>query len=190
MPDVGRVPPFDRPASYDDLLKLPPNLVAEIVEGELQASARPPVPHARLAARLGSRIIPPFDDARGGPGGWVFLYEPGLHLQTDIFVPDLAAWRRARLPVVPDAAFLTVEPDWVCEILSPSTEAFDRVKKLAGYARHAVGHAWLLDPAVRTLEVLRLEGGRSVIVLTAEGEELVRAEPFAEIEMPLGAFWP
>ena len=193
MADVPRVPPFDRPATYDDLLQLPPHLVAETVEGELHASARPALSHARVGSALGGWIHPAFDQGRGGPGGWLILDEPELHLGTppvQVVVPDLAGWRRERMSVVPDAAFATLAPDWVCEILSPSTEAFDRARKLAVYARAGVGHAWLLDPGVQTLEVLRLEAERWAILLTAVGKEVVRAEPFSDVDLPLEMLWP
>jgi hypothetical protein len=193
MTDVARVPPFDRPATYDDLLKLPPHLVAEIVGGELHASARPALPHAWVSFALGGWVHAPFGQGRSGPGGWLILYEPELHLgaePVEVVVPDLAGWRRSRMPAVPDAPFATLAPDWVCEILSPSTEAFDRARKLGVYGRAGLGHVWLIDPGVRTLEVLRLEGGRRVIVLTAAGTEAIRAEPFAAVELPLETLWP
>jgi len=106
-----------------------------------------------------------------------------------VLVPDLAGWRRTRLPRLPDAAYFSVFPDWVCEVLSPSTASLDRVKKLAIYAREQVGHAWLVDPAARTLEVLRLEAGRWTILATHAGADVVRAEPFADIDMELASLW-
>jgi Uma2 family endonuclease len=186
---VPRVPPFDRPATYDDLVKLPENMVAEIVDGELHASPRPAPRHAVAYARLTGLLHPAFDSGRGGPGGWWILAEPELHLGPDVLVPDLAGWRRERMPRVPETAFFPLAPDWVCEILSPSTASFDRSKKLAAYAREGIGHAWLLDPLVRTLEVLRLERGHWTLVATHAGDDTVRAEPFDAIEYQLGRFW-
>ena len=113
--------PAKKPASYEDLLRVPDHLVAEILEGELFATPRPSVPHAHTAFRLSAALGAPFDAGRGGPGGWVILFEPELHLHEDVVVPDLAGWRRDRLPVLPDAPFLALAPDWVCEIPSPST---------------------------------------------------------------------
>ena len=133
--------PARKPATYDDLLKLPDDKIGEIVDGELYASPRPAGRHASCAFALSSEIGPPFQGKRGGPGGWLFLFEPELHLADDKLVADLAGWRRDRLPCVPDAPVLTLAPDWVCEILSPSTERLDRVRKLPAYARHGVGHA-------------------------------------------------
>ena len=107
----------------------------------------------------------------------------------NVLVPDLAGWRRTRLPQMPDAAYCSLAPDWVCEVLSPSTAALDRGKKLTIYAREQVAHAWLIDPGARTLEVLRLEAGRWTILATHAGSDVVRAEPFAEIELELQALW-
>lgn len=191
MPPVPRVPPFDRPATYDDLVKLPDNLVAEIVDGELHASPRPAPPHAVAASRLGSRLIRPFDEGEGGPGGWWILFEPELHLgpAPDVLVPDLAGWRRARMPKPPSTAYFPLAPDWICEVTSPSTAALDRARKLHVYARERVGHAWLVDPQARTLEVLRLAGTHWLVLATFMGDERVRVEPFADIELPLPALW-
>ena len=186
---MPRVPPFDRPATYDDLVKLPDNLVAEIVDGELHASPRPARPHARAGSSLGGLLVGPYDHGRGGPGGWWVVDEPELHLGGDILVPDLAGWRRARMPRYPKSAACSVAPDWVCEVLSPSTAKLDRVQKLAIYAREGVAHAWLIDPLVRTLEVLRLEGGGWTILATHAGDERARAEPFTDIEMDLSSLW-
>ena len=187
MRDVPRVPPFDRPASYDDLVRLPDNLVAEIVEGELHASPRPAPRHAVAGTRLGNALGPEFD--RAGPGGWWILYEPELHLGADVIVPDWAGWRRERMPRVPDEPFFPLAPDWVCEILSPSTAGLDRGRKLAIYAREGVAHCWLIDPGARILEILQLESGRWTILATHVGDTVVRALPFAEVELPLGALW-
>ena len=133
--------------------------------------------------------MPPFDHGRGGPGGWWILDEPELHLRTDVLVPDLAGWRRSRMPKYPDCAYFTLSPDWLCEVLSPSTSRLDRAQKLAVYARERVPHAWLIDPLARTLEVLRLDSGRWTILATHAGAEVVRAEPFAEIELELSSLW-
>ena len=189
MPAMPRVPPFDRPASYDDLVKLPDHLVAEIVGGELHASPRPAPPHAVAYIRAATLLAPAFDSGRSGPGGWWILAEPELHLGADVLVPDLAGWRRTRMPHVPDTAYFPLAPDWLCEIISPSTARLDRTQKLAIYARERVSHAWLLDPLARTLEVLRLAEGRWAIVATHSGDDIVRAEPFAEIALELAALW-
>jgi len=189
MQPMPRVPPFDRPATYDDLAALPDNLVAEIVSGELHASPRPAPPHARAGSSLGGLLVGPFDHGRGGPGGWRILDEPELHLGPDVLVPDLAGWQRSRMPHLPKTAYFPLAPDWVCEILSPSTSQLDRAKKLGIYAREQVGHAWLIDPDAGTLEVLRLENGRWTILATHAGAEAARAEPFADIDLDLASLW-
>jgi Uma2 family endonuclease len=189
MQPMPRVPPIDRPATYEDLLKIPDIQVAEIVNGELHATPRPAPRHSRAGSILGGRLVSPYDEARGGPGGWRILLEPELHLGRDVLVPDWAGWRRERMPKLPETAHFPLAPDWVCEVLSPSTAQLDRAKKLAIYARERVPHAWLLDPLACTLEVLRLENGRWSILSIHAGNETVRAEPFAEIELDLGAFW-
>ena len=177
------------PATYEDLLQVPDHLVAEIVDGDLHATPRPAPRHAAASSGLGGALHGPFDKGRGGPGGWRILDEPELHLGRDIVVPDIAGWRRERLPHLPDEAYFTVAPDWICEVVSPSTAAFDRVKKLAVYARERVSHAWLVDPLAQTIEVLRLESGRWSIISTCAGVDVVRAEPFEAIELDLTLLW-
>jgi Uma2 family endonuclease len=186
---MPRIPPLDRPATYDDLVKVPDVMVAEIVDGELHASPRPAPRHANVTSALASAVFAPYHHGRGGPGGWLILFEPELHLNRNVLVPDLAGWRRTRMPRLPAEAYFSLVPDWVCEVLSPSTASLDRVKKLAIYAREEVGFAWLLDPAARTLEVLHLDAGRWTILGTHAGSEIVRAEPFADIDLELGLLW-
>lgn len=178
-----------RPATYEDLLKVPDHLVAEIVGGELHATPRPAPRHAAASSGLDGALHGPFDRGRGGPGGWRILFEPELHLGPDILVPDLAGWRRERLPALPETAYFAIAPDWICEVVSPSTAAFDRVQKLAVYAREQVRHAWLVDPLAQTLEVLRLEGSRWLIVGTWAGTSSVRGEPFDALEWDLTLLW-
>ena len=179
-----------RPATYEDLCAVPDHKVAEILDGELIVSPRPALRHARASSRLGGILAPPFDLGSGGPGGWWILDEPELHFRDDVVVPDLAAWRRERLPFVPDAAYLTLAPDWVCEVISPSTERIDRSRKMRIYAREGVQHLWLLDPLVRTLEVLWLENARWVVIATHGDRDIVRVEPFDAIEIGLSTLWP
>lgn len=182
--------PARRRATYQDVLDAPPNCVAEIVDGILHLSPRPALRHSVAQTALSDELGPPFKRGRGGPGGWLILFEPEIHLGGDIVVPDLGGWRRERFPAVDnDAAFATLAPDWVCEVLSPGTSRFDRAEKLAVYARERVGHAWLVDPAARTLEVLRWENGRWSIVGVHSEQDRVRAEPFDAIELELGLLW-
>lgn len=185
MADAAR-----RNATYEDLQAAPRHKVAEIIAGELRLSPRPAKPHAAAASALGEELGPPFKRGRGGPGGWILLDEPELHLREDILVTDLAGWRRERLPVLTnDEPFFTLPPDWVCEVLSRATSRSDRSEKLPIYAREGVSHAWLVDPLDRTLEVLRLDGGRWSILAVHRDDERIRAEPFDAIELELGVLW-
>lgn len=181
--------PLKKGATYDDLRRVPDHYVAEIFNGDLYASPRPATPHARAATVLGAELSGPFDLGRNGPGGWLMLDEPELHFGDDVLVPDLAGWRRERLPELPAAAYLTLAPDWICEVLSPSTEAIDRGQKLSIYAREGVAHAWLVDPLSRTLEVLALESGSFAPLAEHHGNASIRARPFEAIELELRALW-
>jgi Uma2 family endonuclease len=183
--------PLKKKATYDDLREVPEHFVAEMLGGDLYAFPRPALPHTRAASVLGAALMDPFDRGRNGPGGWIILDEPELHFGSDVLVPDLAAWRRTRLPALADEAYLTLAPDWVCEVLSPSTEAIDRGEKLRVYAREGAVHAWLIDPSRRTLEVLTLDPRRQQWTKTAtlEGRGSVRAAPFDAMELELGALW-
>lgn len=178
-----------RRATYADLAALPENVIGEIVDGELIASPRPALRHARASSRLGGVLGPPFDVGDGGPGGWIILDEPELHLSGDALVPDLAGWRRERVPEMPDVDAFTLAPDWVCEVLSPSTGVLDRARKLPIYARERVGHVWLVDPRLQTLEVFRREGSDWLLLGTFAGERRVRAEPFDAIDLDLSLLW-
>jgi len=179
-------------ATYADLLAVPDNLIAEILDGELVVSPRPASRHSRASSMLGNDLGNPFDRGPGepqGPGGWWILDEPELHFMDDVLVPDLAAWRRERMPAIPDVPAFTLAPDWVCEVLSPSTARIDRVRKMAIYSRNKVGHLWLVEPTAHTLEVYRLENDHWVVVSTHAGNERVRADPFAEVEVEMGRWW-
>ncbi|MBI5480486.1 MAG: Uma2 family endonuclease [Deltaproteobacteria bacterium] len=180
------------PATYEDLLKVPDHMIGEILDGELEVSPRPGARHAWNATVMTADLLHRFGgppDSPGAPGGWWILFEPELHLEGDVAVPDLAAWRRERMPAIPDVAFFTLAPDWVCEILSRGRERAVRVKKMPLYARAGVGHAWLADPVAKVLEVLRLEGGRWLLLGAHAGGERVRAEPFDAVELDLGRWW-
>lgn len=181
-----------RRATYDDIVALPANVVGEIIAGRLVTHPRPASPHALAATALGSDLHGTFQRGKGGPGGWVILFEPELHLHGlhgDILVPDIAGWRRERMPRIPEAAAFELAPDWVCEVLSTSTVRVDRGEKLGIYAREGVGHAWLVDPIAQTLEVLRREGDKWLLVTTVVADARVRIEPFEAIELELGALW-
>ncbi len=177
-------------ATYQDVLDAPPHMVAEIVAGTLHLNPRPAPRHTVASSGLGANIGPPYFYGRGGPGGWWILDEPELHLDEDILVPDLAGWRRERMPEVPEAAYFTLSPDWVCEILSPSTRALDQGLKRAIYAREGVAHLWFVDPDARTLEAFELRDSQWVLLDTLTNNDPVSLPPFEAISFSLGDLWP
>jgi Uma2 family endonuclease len=181
---------MNRPARHADLEALPENVVGEIVDGELHVSPRPASRHTYAAAQLGG-ILHPLRARRGGPpgAGWWILGEPELHLGEDVLVPDLAGWRVERMPEVPDVTAFTLPPDWVCEVLSPSTRRIDRVRKMPKYARAGIAHCWLIDVAGQTLEVFALVNGAWTLVATGVADDKLRAPPFEEIELDLAELW-
>ncbi|QQR90864.1 MAG: Uma2 family endonuclease [Myxococcales bacterium] len=187
LKSLSTAPPKN--ATYADLVALPEHLVGEILNGELIASPRPAAPHATATSVLGMDIGSPFQRGRGGPGGWWIMFEPELHFNDDVLVPDLAGWRKERMPEVPNQAWFDLPPDWICEVVSPSTARIDRIRKMPIYARPSVSHAWLVDPLQRTLEVFRLQEQRWVVIGNYEGNVTVRAESFDVIELELGALW-
>jgi Uma2 family endonuclease len=178
------------PASLADLEALPEHVKGEIIDGILYTQARPRAAHSSLELAIGSRIQDPFQRGRGGPGGWWILVEPGIEAEgSPEFAPDLAGWRRERLPSLPEGRIALV-PAWACEILSPTTRAVDLRVKRPFYARIGVASLWYVDPEARTLTVSRLEAGRWVELLVCGGDDRVRAEPFEAVELDLSDWWP
>ncbi len=177
------------PSLYEQLCALPENLVGEIIHGTLIASPRPRMRHGKVSSRLGGLLGGPFDFGPSGPGGWWLLDEPEIHFGSDVVVPDLAGWRRERLATIPDVAFMTLAPDWICEVLSPSTEVIDRGSKMPIYAHASVGHAWLIDPMERLLEVHTLERRAWRQTALHRGGASVRAAPFEALELALSSLW-
>jgi len=182
--------PAQRDATYDDVLQAPPNLVAEILNGRLHTHPRPSPRHAYATSSLDGRLFDPFGEGNGGPGGWWILVEPEVHLGAEVVVPDLAGWRRERMTSLPDDAWIALSPDWVCEVIFPSTAQTDRSLKLPIYAEHEVRHCWLVDPGVRTLEVYRLTEARWTLLATLKEDDRVQQPPFDAIAFPLDALWP
>ena len=171
---------------------VPDTKVAEIIDGQLIVNPRPASPHAYAATVLGSDVAGSFHGPPGpppAPGGWWILLEPELHLGNDVLVPDGAGWRRERLPVFPKVAFFTAAPDWVCEIVSPSTGRTDRSAKMRLYAAAGIGHLWMVDPELETLEVYGLEAGRWVVLDVQAGDSVTRAAPFDAVDLRLGRWW-
>jgi Uma2 family endonuclease len=179
-----------RPATYADLEAVPPHLVAEIIDGELITHPRPMPRHGFATNALSYEITGPFQKGIGGPGGWVFSDEPELHLHGHVIVPDMAGWRRERMPFVPPTAYLDIAPDWVCEVLSASTEAHDRTSKRRIYADEGVGYLWLVDPRFQLLEAFVLTEGQWLLAGTWRSDDLVRAPPFDAIAFSLADLWP
>jgi Uma2 family endonuclease len=178
-----------KPATYQDLFALPPNRVGEIVHGMLYSHPRPAPKHARSSSALGGNLFPSFDKGNGGPGGWWILFEPELHIGDDVLVPDLAGWRRERMPAMPDTAWFELTPDWVCEVLSPSTARLDRIEKMPIYAADGVPHLWLIDPVLRTLEAYENRQGRWMLIAAHADQEAVRVAPFDAVALELGELW-
>jgi hypothetical protein len=179
-----------RPATYADLATVPPHLVAEIVFGNLVTHPRPAPPHALSGNSLSHELTGPFQKGRGGPGGWVFAVEPELHLGPHTVVPDLAGWRRGRMPTMPEKAYIEIPPDWVCEVISPSTEGHDKGPKRRIYATYGVAHLWHLEPVVRLLEVFELRDAHWVLFEVYQGNDEVRAPPFDAVPFAMAGLFP
>ncbi len=179
------------PDLYTQLEALSENLTGEIIGGRLYTQPRPAGPHAGVGSGLGMDIGGFYHRGRGGPGGWWILDEPEIHFirDTEVLVPDLAGWRRERMPRLPRDHRFEVVPDWVCEILSPSTARTDRVVKMPVYARFGVPYLWLVDPLVHTLEAFALRDGRWTVIGLFQEQDAVTVEPFVEIALELGGLW-
>lgn len=186
--------PANKPATYADILALPEHVVGEIIDGELVVSPRPAPRHARVGT-ASAQDLSPFDRKGGGPpdrpGGWWILFEPELHLyRGQVVVPDLAGWRRERMPTLPETAFFELPPDWVCEVISPSSGRRDRIHKARIYLDCGVEWLWLVDPLAQTVEVLHAETGRWVVAGGWEGEDAeARIPPFDAVALDLARWW-
>jgi Uma2 family endonuclease len=177
-------------AVYEDLYTIPEHMTGEIIGGELVLTPRPSRFHAYSAASLGGRLITPYQFGEGsGPGGWVILIEPEIGLGEDILVPDLAGWKRERFPVRESHNWISIPPDWLCEVLSPGTAGKDKIKKMPIYAQSRIPYVWMVDPLEKTLEIFRLESGRWVVAGLYGESDRVRGEPFLELEIDLGSLW-
>jgi Uma2 family endonuclease len=188
------VAPAKKPATYADIEALPEHLVGEIIDGELFVSPRPRPVHARAEGKIHADLDGAFDRLPGGPGGppggWWLLIEPELHLEKHVMVPDIASWRRERMPEFPREVGITLAPNWVCEVLSPSTAQLDRTKKLMKYFSLGVEWVWLVDPVLRTVEVFRWWGGQAVLGGMFAGNARVAIPPFQAIEVDMTNWWP
>lgn len=185
MVEVARAP-----ATYADVLAAPEHMVAELVDGELHLQPRLARAHSVSASSLGGQLLVAFQLGRGGPGGWWIIHEPELHLGGDVVVPDIAGWRRSAVPDLDRSlAYFDEVPAWVCEVLSPSTEALDRVKKLRVYHRAGVEHAWLVHPTARTVEVYRRDAEAWTRVAAEAGAGEVALPPFEVVPLDLDTLW-
>ena len=176
-------------ATYQDVLDVPPHMVAEVVAGTLYTHPRPASPHVFACFGLANFIGSPFHYGLGGPGGWWIAGEPELHLGEDIVVPDLAGWRHERMPEIPIVTYFTLVPDWVCEVLSPSTRKLDLDGKRAVYAREGVGYIWFVDPDARSLDAYALHGTEWVLIDSLFDDASVSLPPFEAINFNLGVLW-
>lgn len=178
-------------ATYEDLYDIPENMTGEIIEGELVVHPRPSRKHILAASALETNLAAPYQFGRsGGPGGWIILVEPETRLGEHILIPHLAGWRRERFIWEEDQNPISVTPDWVCEILSPSTYRLDKMKKMPIYADRGVGYLWLLDPVAKNLDTYRLELNKWIFLASFYEDDKVRVEPFRKIEIALGDLWP
>lgn len=179
-----------RKANYEDLYGTPEDTVGEIINGQLIVTPRPSRMHGFSAYALGGELLPPYQFARGGgPGGWIIIGEPEIKFGENYLVPDIAGWRKERFPQSETTNWISVTPDWIAEILSPSTVRVDRIRKMAIYAEHRVSYVWLIDPGAKTLEVFRLESGGWLLRSVFGESDKVRVEPFADIEIDLKNLW-
>ncbi len=181
-------PAFALP-NYEDILALPDNMVGEIINGRLEVQPRPSPKHALTSSALGVEIGTLFHGGVGGTDGWWILDEPELHLDGHILVPDLAGWRKQRMPKLPDTAWFEIVPDWICEVLSPATAKIDRSEKMPIYATLNVQYLWLIDPILQTLETYQLQDGHWLLQDSLKDEDQVCSLPFSEHTFPLSNLW-
>ena len=191
MLDEVSIVPLGRLATRDDLDALPAHIKGEILNGVLYTMPRPRPWHQLIGGTVYSGLAAPYGRGVGGPGGWWILPEPGIELLgSEEFAPDVAAWRKERMPELPIDETISLVPDWLCEVHSPSTRKYDRTKKRDFYAHIGVPHLWLLDPLNQELTALQLVDGRWSELGVYIGDERVRVEPFPLVEFNLVELWP
>ena len=176
-------------ATYQDVLDAPAGVTAEIIYGALHTHPRPAPRHAVAHSRLGGELVTPFDRGRNGPGGWWIIDEPEVHLGTDVLAPDIAGWRRDRMPSIPETAWFDIVPDWVCEVHSPSTRKVDQIDKSEIYAAFGVKHMWFVDPDARTLIAYENHDGAWTTIATLRDDDPVCVAPFDAITFKLDELW-
>ena len=178
------------PATYQDVLDAPPHMVAELVDGVLHLQPRPAFPHALAGSSLGVELGGPFQKGRGGPGGWWIIDEPELHFGSDVLVPDIAGWRRERMPAFPDVPWTELAPDWACEVLSPGTRALRSHRQAPALRRRRRRPPLARRSRRPHLEAFALQNGRWVLLAALKDDEAVSLAPFEAISFPLSTLWP
>lgn len=177
-------------ATYEDLYTIPENTIGEIINGQLIVTPRPSRKHIYATSTLDKKLGPPYQFGENrGPGGWVILIEPEIGLGEHVLVPDLAGWKRERYLEEEPHNWISVSPDWICEIISPSTEAHDRDEKMSIYAQYGVPYAWLINPIIKSLEAYKLLSESWLRFATYSGNKKVRIEPFEQVEIDLEDLW-
>lgn len=190
MPTTARkIADLPRKATYQDVLDAPPNMVAQLIDGELYLQSRPAGSHVWASGTLHTALNGKFGDFEDRPGGWVILHEPELHLGENVIVPDIAGWRVENLPEIPATAKFDIVPDWICEVLSPSTRNRDLGPKREISSYQGVGHLWIVSPVARTLQVFELSGGEWLLITTLEGMVAISVPPFENLNVPLSRLW-
>lgn len=175
--------------AYQEWLGLPDNVIGEILSDELHVSPRPSPKHSFSTSRILGQLNDPFNVGKGGPGGWVILFEPEIHLESNIVVPDVAGWRKERMLELPDESFFSTIPDWICEVISPSTAVLDRVKKMPLYSQKGLKYFWLVDPSLKTLEVYENLQGKWSLIQTYANEKKSKIIPFHDYEFDIQSLW-
>ena len=190
MPATARkMADLPRKATYQDVLDAPPNMVAQLIDGELYLQARPAGPHVWASGTLHTALNGKFGDFEDRPGGWVILHEPELHLGENVIVPDIAGWRVENLPEIPATAKFDIVPDWICEVLSPSTRNRDLGPEREICAYHGVGHLWIVSHVARKLQIFELSGGEWLSITILEGMVAISVPPFENLNIPLSRLW-
>ncbi len=184
-------PATKKPSLYEQLMCLPEGLTGEIINGQLRTQPRPAWPHSLAGSRLGADIEGPYGRGRGGPGGWWIIDESEVHFMLDkeVIVPDIAGWRKERMPSPPEGHKIQVLPDWVCEIFSPSTKSADREEKMPLYAHYGVSYAWLVDPKTHTLEAYELVDAKWKPSGMFRDDDTISVAPFDAILIHLADLW-